>query len=67
MLRSVGWFHTDVSGLRIGPTIKGQDVQEPFKIKPIRSPETSVRNQPTLRHIPDNDSIQVNRGGSLRS
>ena len=28
MLRSVGWFRTDVSGLRIGPTFKRQDVQE---------------------------------------
>jgi hypothetical protein len=28
MLRSVAWIRTDVSGLRIGPIFKGQDVQE---------------------------------------
>jgi hypothetical protein len=30
-------------------------------------PETSVLNQPTLRNIPEDVSIQVNRSGSLRS
>jgi hypothetical protein len=28
MLRGIGWFRTDVSGLRIGTTCKGQDVRE---------------------------------------
>ena len=28
MLHSVGWFRTAVSGLRIGPVFKDQDVQE---------------------------------------
>jgi hypothetical protein len=33
---------------------------------PIRYPETSVRNQPTLRNIPEEDIIQVNSSGSPR-
>jgi hypothetical protein len=28
MSRSVVWLHTDVSGLHIGPTFKGQNVQD---------------------------------------
>jgi hypothetical protein len=48
MLRSAGWFRTDVSDL-------------------VRSPETSVRNQPTQRDIPENDRIQTNSSESLRS
>ena len=39
----------------------------PLKMGPIRSPKTSVRSQPTLRNIPDEDRIQVNRCKSLRS
>jgi hypothetical protein len=31
MLRSVGWFHTDVTGLHIRPIFKGQDVQDILK------------------------------------
>jgi hypothetical protein len=65
MLWSVGWFRTDVSGLRIGPIAQGQGGQEesislPLKMGPIRSPETSVRNQPTLPNIPEDDRIQAN-------
>jgi hypothetical protein len=37
----------------------------PLKMKPKRSPETSVRNLRGV-NIPENDRIQVNRGGSLR-
>jgi hypothetical protein len=55
MLRSVGWFSTDVSGLRVGPDLK---------MGPIRSPETSVLNQPTLHNIPEDGRIQVNHSGS---
>jgi hypothetical protein len=33
----------------------------------IRSPETSVQNQPTLRNNPEDDRILVNRSGSLQS
>ena len=33
----------------------------------IRSPETSVPNQPTLHNIPQDNKIQVNRSESLRS
>jgi hypothetical protein len=33
----------------------------------IRSPETSVQNQPTLHNIPEDNIIQVNRRESLRS
>jgi hypothetical protein len=83
MSRSVGWFDTDVSGLCMGPIFKGQAAQEavqaspwtvsssltdwPLKMGPIWSPETSVPNQPTLRNIPEDGRIQVNRSGSLRS
>jgi hypothetical protein len=38
-----------------------------WKIGPIRSPETSVRNQPTLCNIPEDDGIQIIRSRSLRS
>ena len=36
MLCRVGWFRTDVSGLRIGPVFKGQDV-------PKRQYKTNLR------------------------
>ena len=55
-------LRTDVSGLRVGPNFKGQDVQEetswPLKTGPTRSTETSVRNEPTLRNISEDDRIQ---------
>ena len=35
ILRSVGWFRTDVSGLRIGPIFKGQYVQILFSFLDI--------------------------------
>jgi hypothetical protein len=38
-----------------------------FWMGPILSPETSVRNKSTLRNIPEDDRIQVNRSGSLRT
>ena len=60
MLHSVGWFRTDVSGVRTGPIVKGQAwTSSPLKMGPIGSPETSVKNQPSLRNIPENDRIQV--------
>ena len=34
---------------------------------PIRSPETSVLNQPSMRKIPEDEKIQVNSNGSLPS
>ena len=34
---------------------------------PIGCPETSMRNQPTLRNNPEDGRILVNRSGSLRS
>jgi hypothetical protein len=50
LLRSVGWFRTDVSGLPIGPIFKDclavEDGTE-------GSPETSVINQPTPRNNPE--------------
>ena len=42
MLRIVGWFRTDVSGLRIGPMFDGQDVEEGHldrHVAPKRIPE----------------------------
>ena len=78
MLRSVGWFCTDVSGLGIRTIFKCQDVFGsicpkkslwvrmtkntlwPLKMGPIRSPETSVQNQPTLLNIPEDGRIRVN-------
>jgi hypothetical protein len=71
VLCSVGSFRTDVSGLPIGPIFKGQDVKIPswtpsaLKIRPIRSPETSVRNQPTLGNMPEDDRIQMNKNFSV--
>ena len=38
----------------------------PLKMGPIRSPETSVRNQGTLRNIPQDNIIQVNHSVNLR-
>jgi hypothetical protein len=51
-IKSVGWCCTNMLGLRIGR---------------IRSPETSVPNKATLRNIPEDDKIQVNQSGSLRT
>ena len=34
MLRSVGWFRTDVSGLPTGPIFMGQDVPEEETLDP---------------------------------
>jgi hypothetical protein len=52
LLRSVGVFRTDASGLRI--------VQAwPLKMGPIRSPETSVLNHPKLRYIPEDERSQI--------
>ena len=64
-LLRVGWFRIDVSELHIGPIFKGQDVQEqaswPLKMRPIRSPETSVRNQPMSKktHIDPEDETDT--------
>ena len=64
VVRSIGWFCTDVSGLRIGPIFKvkmskkiARVTKTPLKMGPIRSTETSVRNQPTLRNVPENCRI----------
>jgi hypothetical protein len=57
---SVFWLIT----WHTGPILEGK--AWPLKMGPIRSPETSVRNQPTLRRIPD-DIIQVKHSGSLRA
>jgi hypothetical protein len=67
MLRSVGVFRTDVSGIRIGPIFKSCVKEEAWLLKmgPIRSPETSVRNEPMLRDIPEDDRIAVTCFGIL--
>jgi hypothetical protein len=65
MIRDTGWLNTDISGLPIGQIFKGS-VSWPLKVEQIRSPETSVLNQPTLRNIPEDNRIQVNRKESLR-
>jgi hypothetical protein len=54
MLGSVGWLRTDISGLLIGPIFKS-------RVHEGRSPEMSVINQPTLRNMPEDGRIQVNR------
>ena len=54
-------FKTDVSGLPVGPIFKGQTVQEFGQL------ETSVLNHFTSRNGPEDERIQFNRGGSLRS
>jgi hypothetical protein len=58
MLRSVGWFVTDVSGQRIGPILKVKMAKSfpmdilTLKKRPIYRPKTSVTNQPTLHNNP---------------
>jgi hypothetical protein len=49
------------------PETKVVFCRRPLKMEPIRSPETSARNQPTLRNIPEDDRIQANSSESLRS
>ena len=57
----------------IGPIFKSQAswtaVHEALllKIGPIDNPETSALNQSTLRNYPEDERIQFNGGGSLRS
>ena len=70
-LKIVRCFDTDVSGLRIGPTFKGQAVQgggqlDPWKVGTIGSPETSVSRHLTPRNKPEDGRTEFNRGGSLR-
>ena len=64
LLRSIGSFRTDVSGLPIGLIFKGQAWH--LKMGPTGSPEMSVLKQPTLRINPK-ERFQFNRGESLRS
>jgi hypothetical protein len=68
VLRSVEWqSFTDVSGERIGPIFKGQEVQEE-KMRPIHCPETSVKDyHSTLRYTPEESRSHQRRGGSLKS
>ena len=63
LLRRVGRFRTDVSGLPIGPNFKGQAVQEasPLKTGRIGSPETSFVNQPTIPNNPEDGRIQQSK------
>jgi hypothetical protein len=72
MLCGVGRFRTDVSGVHIGPILKCQDVlflghPDLWKMRTIRSPETSVQSQPTLRNVPEDDRIHVSRSADQRS
>ena len=39
----------------------------PLNMGPIGYPETSLLNQPALRYNPEDEIIQLNRSGSLRS
>jgi hypothetical protein len=63
---------TDVSGQRIGPIFKGQEVLSfsdswPMKMGPIRCPETSVNsNHTTPRNIPEKCRSHQHRGSSLK-
>jgi hypothetical protein len=65
LLRSIGSFRTDVSGLPIDLILKGQAWH--LKMGPTGSPEMSVLKQPTLRINPEDGRFQFNRGESLRS
>jgi hypothetical protein len=48
--------------------LKGQEVQGPLKIGPIRCPETSVKDyHSTLRNTTEQRSCHQHRGGSLKS
>jgi hypothetical protein len=66
MLRNVGWLRIDVSRLSIGSIFEDRVHLTP-EDETTGSPETSVLNQPTLRNIPEDGRIQVNRSESLRS
>ena len=55
LLRSVGWFRTDVSGLSV-PSSRVSDTW-PWKMGPICGPATSVLDQPTLRNDPEDGQI----------
>ena len=68
LLHGVRWFETDVSGLRIGPIFK---VKLPKKKLTLEygtdSPETSVSRNLMPRNNPEDGTVQLNCGGSLRS
>jgi hypothetical protein len=73
LLCGVRWLETDVSGRPVGPTFKGEAVQDvyswtswPLKMGPIDTPESSVWNHLTARSNPEDGRIQFNRGGNLR-
>ena len=58
LLRDVGWFETDVFGLRTAGSLE---------LEPIGSPKTSVSNHLTPLNNPGDERILFNRSGSLKS
>jgi hypothetical protein len=65
---SVFWDVTQrrlVKNRRFRTTYRSHLWYLPLKMGPIRNPETSVPNQPTVRNIPEDWRIQVNGSGSL--
>jgi hypothetical protein len=67
LLRSVGWFDTDVSGLRILPNFKGQAVKAflrtalPLNMGLMCSSETSVSNHLTQLNNTESGRFLINR------
>jgi hypothetical protein len=68
MLRSAGWFRTDVSGLRIGPIFKGQYVQILFSFLDIltledgtdtKSGNVDAKQTYAAYNIPEDGRIQL--------
>ena len=68
ILRNMKWrLLNDVSGQRIGPIFKGQEIPKTGKTAPTGCPETSVRiYHSTLRKIPQRRWYRLHRGGSLK-
>ena len=71
MMSPIRSLETSVIGRKVSspkkPVLNQQAAAWPVKMRPIRNTETSVLNQPKPRNIPENEKIQVNRVGSLRS
>jgi hypothetical protein len=65
MQRGLFWYWTRADAFK-SCCVKGQALPWSLKMGPLRSPETSVLNQPTLRNVPEDEIIQVNRSESLR-
>ena len=60
LLRGIGWFDIDVSGLPIVSIFKGHALQDSLTLEDgsIRSPEMPISNHPMPRNNPEDGRTQ---------